>query len=99
MIHSGWSGLFNGNWVGCWKGVFKGVVERLFLLSPRPLGENTISLARFTFQIGIHFHLSAARISNIPRCLNSDQNNDASKARWLRCAHVRGCSPRQEVIT
>jgi hypothetical protein len=58
-----WSGLFNGNWVRCRKGVFKGFVERLLLLSPRALGDNAaISLTRFTFWIGIHFHLSAVRI-------------------------------------
>jgi hypothetical protein len=59
VIRSRWSGLFNGNWVRCRKGVFKGFVKRLLLVLPRALGENTaISLTRFTFWIGIHFHLS-----------------------------------------
>jgi len=63
VIRSRWSGLFNGNWVRCREGVFKGFVERLLLLSPRALGDNAaISLTRFTFWIGIHFHLSAVRI-------------------------------------
>jgi hypothetical protein len=81
MIWSRWSGLFNGNRVRCRKRVLKGVVECFLLVSPRLVGENTVRMTRFTFWIGIHFHLSAARAGNVP-FLKFRSKHDASKARW-----------------
>jgi hypothetical protein len=78
-------------WVRCRKGVFKGVVERLLLASPCALDEKAIFLTWFTFWIDIHFHLSAVRMIKIT-C-------QQSRVGILRCTHVRGCSPSQEVLT
>jgi hypothetical protein len=47
---------YNRNRIGCREGILEGIVEHLFLVPPRALGEVDVVVTSFVFWIGIHFN-------------------------------------------